>query len=277
MLVMKYLHDFIGELFGTFLLVFIGCSSVAVAVLYSAHSGLFQIAMIWGLAVTLSIYATRQLSCAHFNPAVSIAMAVRGRMPWSKVPLYLVAQFVGAFIAAAVLYLLFSDSIAHLERLNGILRGSPASVRTAQLFGEYYPNPGAGTAASVSTLNAFLAESIGTFILVSMIFALTEGCNLGRPSDTLCPLFIGLTVTVLISILAPLTQAGFNPARDLSPRLFACMMGWGDAAFPGKGLEFLTVYVLGPIVGGVAASAVSFMVEPLMKVKKSCGDSCVCH
>ncbi|WP_277058245.1 MIP/aquaporin family protein [Trichlorobacter lovleyi] len=274
---MKYLHDFIGELFGTFLLVFIGCSSVAVAVLYSAHSGLFQIAMIWGLAVTLSIYATRHLSCAHFNPAVSIAMAVRGRMPWSKVPLYLIAQFAGAFIAAATLYLLFSSSIAQLEQLQGIMCGSPASVKTAQMFGEFYPNPGAGAVAAVSTLNAFLAEAVGTFILVSMIFALSEGCNLGRPSDVLCPLFIGLTVTALISVLAPLTQAGFNPARDLSPRLFAWMMGWGDAAFPGRGPGFLVVYVLGPIAGGVAASAVSFLMEPLMKAKSSCRDVCVCR
>ena len=274
---MKHLHDFIGELFGTFLLVFIGCSSVAVAVLYSAHSGLFQIAMIWGLAVTLSIYATRHLSCAHFNPAVSIAMAVRGRMPWSKVPLYLIAQFAGAFIAAATLYLLFSSSIAQFENLNGILRGSPASVKTAQMFGEFYPNPGAGAVAVVSTLNAFLAEAVGTFILVSMIFALTEGCNLGRPSDLLCPFFIGLTVTALIAVLAPLTQAGFNPARDLSPRLFVWLMGWGDAAFPGNGLDFLTVYVLGPIAGGVAASGVSFLMEPLMKAKGTCRDVCACR
>lgn len=274
---MKHLHDFIGELFGTFLLVFIGCSSVAVTVLYSAHSGLFQIAMIWGLAVTLSIYATRHLSCAHFNPAVSIAMAVRGRMPWNKVPLYLAAQFAGAFIAAATLYLLFSSSIAQFENLNGILRGSPVSVKTAQMFGEFYPNPGAGAVAAVSTLNAFLAEAVGTFILVSMIFALTEGCNLGRPSDLLCPLFIGLTVTALIAVLAPLTQAGFNPARDLSPRLFAWLMGWGAAAFPGTGMGFLTVYLLGPIVGGVAASGVSFLMEPLMKAKGTCSDVCACR
>ena len=273
---MKHLHAFVGELFGTFLLVLIGCSSVAVAVLYSAHSGLFQIAMIWGLAVTLSIYATRHLSCAHFNPAVSIAMAVRGRMSWGFVPIYLIAQFVGAFMAAGLLYLLFSDSIAHFESINGILRGSPQSVKTAQMFGEFYPNPGAGAAASVSVMNAFLAEAVGTFILVSMIFALTEGCNVGRPSEALCPVFIGLTITALISILAPLTQAGFNPARDLSPRLFASLMGWGDAAFPDKGLGFLIIYVLGPIVGGVVASGVSYIIEPLMKAKSSCTASCDC-
>ena len=264
---MRYLHDLTGEIFGTFLLVLIGCSSVAVAVLYSAYAGLFQIAMIWGLAVTLAIFATRHLSCAHFNPAVTVAMAVRGRMPWRRVPLYLLGQFIGAFLAAGVLYLLFSTSIQQFESLNQIVRGTPQSIKTAQMFGEFYPNPGAGSVAAVSMLNAFLAEAIGTFVLVSMIFALTEGCNLGRPSDNAAPLFIGLTVTVLISILAPLTQAGFNPARDLAPRLFAAAAGWGTAAFPDAGLGFLTVYVLGPLVGGICAALVSYLVEPLMKSK----------
>ncbi|GFE59888.1 MIP/aquaporin family protein [Geobacter sp. AOG2] len=273
---MKYTREFVGELFGTFLLVLIGCASVAVSVLFSAHVGLFQVAMIWGLGVTLSIYATRHLSCAHLNPAVSIAMAVRRRMSWDRLPVYLSAQFLGAFIAAGLLYLLFADSIANFESINGILRGSPQSVKTAQMFGEFYPNPGAGPAAVVSTLSAFFAEAVGTFILVSMIFALTAGCNLGRPSEALSPLFIGLTVTVIISILAPLTQAGLNPARDLSPRLFSWFMGWGDAVFPDQGIGFITVYVLGPIVGGVAAAGLSCVMEPLMNRKNMAGDSCGC-
>ncbi|QEM67456.1 MIP family channel protein [Geobacter sp. FeAm09] len=273
---MKYTHEFIGELFGTFLLVLIGCSSVAVSVLFSAHAGLFQVAMVWGLGVTLAIYATRHLSCAHLNPAVSIAMAVRRRMSWDRLPVYLCAQFLGAFIAAGLLYLLFADSIAHFESINGIVRGTPQSVKTAQMFGEFYPSPGAGPAAAVSPHAAFLAEAVGTFILVSMIFALTEGCNLGRPSDTVSPLFIGLTVTALISILAPLTQAGFNPARDLAPRIFAWMTGWGAAAFPDAGFGFITVYVLGPIAGGVAASALSYTIEPFMKAKRAAGDTCCC-
>jgi glycerol uptake facilitator protein len=269
---MKYLHEFIGELVGTFLLVFIGCSSVAVTVLFSAHTGLFQVAAIWGLGVTIAIYATRHLSCAHLNPAVSIAMAVGRRMSLDRLPVYLAAQFAGAFLAAGMLYLLFSGSISHFESINGILRGSAQSVRTAQIFGEFYPNPGAGSAAMVSSGCAFLAEAMGTFILVLAIFSLTEGCNLGRPSDALCPVFIGVTVTLLISILAPLTQAGFNPARDLSPRLFCWLAGWGDAAFPDRHAGFITVYVLGPVAGAVSAALLfTLVIEPLMKGKKSCG------
>ena len=266
-------QHFVSELVGTFLMVFFGCGSVAVSVLFSAHSGLFQIAMIWGLAVTIAIYATRHLSCAHLNPAVSIAMVLGRRMPLAKLPGYLAGQFIGAFIAAAVLYLLFTDSIAQFETLHQIVRGSAPSFRTAMMFGEFYTHP--GDAAVVSQTTAFIAEAIGTGILVFLVFSLTEGCNLGRPGDALAPLFIGLTVTIIISVIAPLTQAGLNPARDLSPRLFAFLAGWRYAALPDQNYGFITVYVLGPICGGaIAACLFTYVIEPLMKGKKA--NSCDC-
>lgn len=269
---MHHVQDFAGELIGTFLLVFFGCASVAVTVLFSAHVGLLQIALIWGLTVMLAIYATRHLSCAHLNPAVSIAMVLGGRMALGKLPTYLVAQFTGAFLAAAMLYLLLGASIAHYEALHGIVRGMPDSVQTAMIFGEFYPNPGAGAVAVVPPLTAFLAEAFGTFALVFLIFALTEGCNLGRPDDALAPLFIGLAVTMIIAVVAPLTQAGLNPARDLSPRLFAMLSGWGKAALPDPGWGFLTIYVVGPIVGGALASVLfAYAVEPLMNAKRAAG------
>jgi len=274
---MKLSHEFVGEFIGTFLLVLFGCGSVAVTILFSAHVGLFQVAMIWGLGVTIAIYATRHLSCAHLNPAVSIAMVLGRRMSPAKLPVYVSAQFVGAFIAAATLYLLFADSIAQYESVNHILRGSPASIKTAMMFGEYYPNPGAGINAVVVPLTAFFAEAIGTFALVFLIFSLTEGCNLGRPDDALAPLFIGLTVTIIISIIAPLTQAGLNPARDLSPRLFAMLAGWGTAALPDHNLGSITIYVLGPICGAALAAWIfTFLIEPLMKGKEGNQDSCGC-
>jgi glycerol uptake facilitator protein len=82
--------------------------------------------------------------------------------------------------------------------------------------------------------------------------AVTEGRNPIGPRF-LAPVFIGLTVTALICVIAPLTQACFNPARDLGPRLFACFAGWGPVALPGpRGTGFLTVYILSPIVGATA-------------------------
>jgi len=197
----EYVSNFLGELIGTFILVFFGCGSIAVTILFSAHSGLFQIAAIWGIGVTLAIYATRHISCAHLNPAVSIAMVAAGRMSARKLFSYLLGQFTGAFLAAVLLYILFSGSIAQYENINGILRGSPDSIKTAMMFGEFYPNPGFGFEMTVSTMNAFLAEMAGTFALVFLIFSLTDGCNVGRPGDTLSPLFIGLSITIIISII----------------------------------------------------------------------------
>ncbi|PIO90663.1 MAG: aquaporin [Zetaproteobacteria bacterium CG06_land_8_20_14_3_00_59_53] len=261
-------RHFTGELLGTAILVFFGCGSVAVSVLFDAFSGLWQIAMIWGGGVTLAIYATRHLSCAHLNPAVSLAMAVSGRMKAKLLPAYIAAQLLGAFLAAALLYLLFSDSIAHFEQLHGIVRGTPASLQTAMMFGEFYPNPGVGNVPVVSTLTAFAAEALGTFILVFMIFSLTEGCNPGRPDNAQAPLFIGATVAIIIAVLAPLTQAGLNPARDLSPRLFSMLAGWGQAALPDASPGLLTVYVLGPVAGGLLAGLVfTRIVEPMMNGK----------
>ena len=261
---MIYKREFIGEALGTFMMVLFGCGSVAVSVLFNAHQGLMQVALAWGIGVTLAIYLTRHLSCAHLNPAVSLSMAVSGRMPFRKMPVYIGAQFSGAILAALTLYLLFASSIGAYENAHGIVRGSTESVKTAMMFGEYYPNPGAS--AIVSLPLAISAEAFGTFLLVLMIFALTEGCNVGRPDDALAPVFVGLTVTSIICLIAPLTQAGLNPARDLGPRLVAWLMGWGDAAFPDRVGGFFHVYVLAPLLGGVVASLFFVhMLEPAMK------------
>jgi len=266
-------RDLIGEVLGTFALVLFGCGSVAVSVLFGAHQGLMQVALAWGLGVTLAIYMTRHLSCAHLNPAVSLAMVVSGRMRYRKLPGYLCAQLAGAVLAGLALYLLFGPSIAAYESAHQIVRGSPESVRTAMMFGEYYPNPGGS--AVVSLPLAMGAEAFGTFLLVLMIFALTEGCNVGRPDNALAPLFIGLTVTSIICLLAPLTQAGLNPARDLGPRLVAWLMGWGDAAFPDRVGGFFHVYVLAPLAGGVLAARFFVgVIEPAMKDQSSVSACC---
>jgi glycerol uptake facilitator protein len=261
---MKFSREFVGETLGTFMLVLFGCGSVAVSVLFNEQQGLFQIAMVWGIGVTLAIYLTRHLSCAHLNPAVSVAMVIAGRMNVRKLPAYLLAQFLGAIIAGIAIYTLFSASIAGFESANGIVRGSPDSIRTAKIFGEYYNN-GAGR-YFVSMPLAIGAEAFGTFLLTLMIFALTEGCNVGRPDDAIAPVFIGLTVTSVICLIAPLTQAGLNPARDFGPRLVAMAAGWGKAAFPDAKGGFFLVYMLAPIVGSFLASLFFVnIIEPAMK------------
>jgi glycerol uptake facilitator protein len=276
-LILGLSSNFVGELLGTFILVFFGCGAVASATLFAANTSLFQVAGIWGIGVTLAIYASRHLSCAHLNPAVSIAMAVAGRMVIRKLPVYLAAQFLGAFLAGGVLLLVFSDSILHFETFHQIIRGSTESVKTASLFGEYFPSPSAPAAVGQITRGmAVLVEALGTFLLVTIIFLLTEDCNVGRPSSDIAPFFIGLTVMGIISVIAPLTQAGLNPARDFGPRLVAYLAGWGSIALPGPRGGFFTVYILGPILGGLS-SALLFrgVINPLMKAPRivcTCGE-----
>jgi glycerol uptake facilitator protein len=261
---MKLSKEFKGETLGTFLLVLFGCGSVAVSVLFNAHQGLMQIALAWGIGVTLAIYLTRHLSCAHLNPAVTLAMVVSKRMQLKKLPVYFAAQFLGAFLAGLAIYLLFNPSIEAFESARVIVRGSAESVQTAKMFGEYYAAPGSTSVVSLPL--AIGTEAFGTFLLVLMIFALTEGCNVGRPSDALAPLFIGLTVSSIICLVAPLTQAGLNPARDFGPRMVAWIFGWGDAAFPDKSGGFFLVYILGPFIGaGVASAFFLYAFEPTSK------------
>lgn len=271
----KYRKEFIGESLGTFILVLFGCGAVAVSVVFNSYSGLLQIALVWGIGVTLAIYLTRHLSCAHLNPAVSIAMVISKRMSVRKLPVYLLAQFSGALFAGLILYLLFAPSISAFESANGIIRGTPQSVETARMFGEFYTVP--GSISVVSMPLAIGAEAFGTFILLIMIFALTEGCNVGRPDNALAPVFIGLTVTSVICLIAPLTQAGLNPARDFGPRLIAWLFGWGESAFPDNKGGFFLVYILAPVVGGLAASLFFVhLLEPAMKqpsAKCNCGNN----
>jgi glycerol uptake facilitator protein len=275
----QHIATYFGEFLGTFLLVFIGTSAVAVAVLFNALVGLLQVAAVWGLGVTLAIYATRHLSCAHLNPAVSLGMVLAGRMRPRLLMPYWASQLLGGIFAGATVLLLFHTSISGFEVAHNIVRGSPESVRTAMLFGEYFPNPDISKQwFEVSISTAMLVEGAGTFILVTMIFLLTEGCNVGRPSEGSSPIFIGGTVAAMIAIMAPLTQTGINPARDFGPRIIAYLAGWGSIAIPGPKGGFFWVYIAAPLFGGAAAAACfRFVIAPFMSAKESTPIVCGCE
>ena len=244
--------ELLGELLGTFILVFIGCSSVAIAVLFGNLS-LIEVALIWGIGVALAIYIVRGFSHAHLNPAVSLAMMLHGKMQVRKLPFYFFAQLLGGVLAGLFVFLVFQSEIIHFESINNIVRGSLGSNSSAMMFGEFYPNPGYAHEVSVVQVEAVAWEAIGTFILVLVIFRLT---SLKDVNQRLLPLFIGLTVTAIICLVAPYTQAGLNPARDFGPRLVALYSGWDLAAFPVDNFGFLTVYILGPFCGGIVATFV---------------------
>ena len=253
---MRLLYSCIAEAVGTFLLVFFGIGSVAAAVLTGAQVGLWQVAVVWGFGVTLAIYATAAISGAHLNPAVSLAFAIfrREQFPVSRLFPYWASQLAGAFLAGLVILALFAPFIARYEAQHGIIRGAPGSQLSAMVFGEYFPNPaifgvGEDATALISPWGAALVEGVGTAVLVLVIFALIDRRTASLPTRRFAPFFIGFTVAVLISVFSPLTQAGWNPARDFGPRLVAFMAGWGTVAIPGPSWGFWA-YIAGPLVGG---------------------------
>lgn len=254
-------RSFIGELVGTFLLVFFGCGAVATSVSVGAPVGLFQVAIVWGLGLTVAIYLTAGLSGAHLNPAITIALATYTDFPFRRLPLYVLAQFLGAILAAAAVYGLFGGCIDAFEEANGIQRGSKGSEASAMIFGEFYPNPG-GAALSfekrgqVNGSRAFFAEFLGTALLALIIFGYTAKQNRNGPSGQ-TPIAIGMALTTLICIFAPLTMAGFNPARDLGPRLFSSLVGWGTVPFSVNGMGWFTVYILAPCCGALVGGFIS--------------------
>ena len=245
-----------GEVLGTYLLVLFGTGSVASAVLSGGQVGLWQVGAVWGFGVTLAIYVSAGLSGAHLNPAVSMSMALLrpADFPARRLLPYVGAQLAGAVLAGGTVAALFGPLLRRFEAAREIVRGAPGSELSAMVFGEYFPHPAmfgtdAAARALVSPWQAALVEAFGTAVLVLVIFALTSPRNADRPGANLAPFFIGFTVAVLISLFAPLTQAGWNPARDFGPRLVAFTLGWGRIAIPGPEGGFW-VYIVGPLIGG---------------------------
>lgn len=246
----------LGEFLGTFVLVFFGVGVVNAAVATGTQVGLWQVAVVWAIGVTLGIYSSAAMSGAHLNPAITLVGVVFDRFPIHRAVGYVVAQVAGAMAASAVLYTMFAEAILEFERRHGLLRGGPGSERSAMVFGEYFPNPAVfGTAEDawriVGPQAAFMAEMIGTAMLAFIISAVTHPRNSARPPAAVQALFIGLGVAAIISVVAPLTQAGLNPARDLGPRVVSWFLGWGEIAIPGPRGGWLSVYVLAPCIGAL--------------------------
>lgn len=241
-------REMMAEAAGTYLIVQIGCGVVCAATCLGAQVGLWQIAAAWSIAVTLAISTTASISGAHLNPAISFALALlrpSKQFGWGKFLPYVVSQVFGAALAGLSNLVLFRDALTDFEAAKGIVRGAAESVASASVFGEYW---------SVSSWRtAFFAEALGTAILAFVVFALTNPRNDATSENpVLVPAIIGSTVGALISFLAPLTQAGFNPARDFGPRIAAYVAGWKGVAMKGWWL-----YVLAPMVGAPIGAMVA--------------------
>lgn len=266
----NWIQESLAEMTGTFILVFFGTGVVHAGVLTQTQSGLWQVAVVWGAAVGLAIYAVAAVSGAHINPAITVALAARRGFPWRKMPHYFLSQFLGAVLAAALLYVLFQGPLLAFEQANHIIRGQPGSELSAMVYGEYFPSPMVAkdqgwSPECVGRSAAFLAEATGTGLLAFFVFALTDKRNTTAKGGQ--AILIGLTIAALISVIAPLTQACFNPARDFGPRCVAYLAGWKAIAIPGPRGGCFTVYILAPVVGAVAGA---FLYEHLVGYGLEC-------
>lgn len=251
-----------SEFLGTFVLIMFGLGSVAVALAGLPGSGRqtadfgpanwLIIAWGWGLGVVLGVYVAGGISGAHINPAVTLAFAVRRGFPWRKLPAYWFAQLVGAFVAAALVYAVYFPAIDAYNASKGI-----ASRATAQdTFSIFATFPAKYFGGGL--WGPLLDQIVGTALLVALIAALVDRRN-QAPTANLGAFLIGLVVVAIGFSFG--TNAGYaiNPARDLGPRLWTYIEGWGPLAFPGAGTYFdhyWWIPIVGPLVGGVVGIVV---------------------
>jgi glycerol uptake facilitator len=249
-----------AEFVGTFILMLFGNGAVVVSVATGSYD-LWAVALMWFVGVSLAIYAAGAVSGAHINPAVTLSFAAFTDFPWRKTAPYIIAQILGAFTASVAIYTAFHGLISNFEAANNIVRGEPGSQLSAMVFTTYAPNPaivGTGQAAfdQVPLWTWFASEMIITAFLVFAVFYLIEEINSARPLANLFPVMIGVVVAGLVAYEAPVSMAALNPARDLGPRIFTLLAGWGDIAFPGpRGVDFL-IPTVSTIVGGLIGGAI---------------------
>jgi MIP family channel proteins len=234
-------REVLAEFLGTFVLIVFGIGVVAQTVLskQTAGSGL-SINIAWGLAVTMGCYVAAGVSGAHLNPAVTLASAVHRNFPTAKVLPYVVAQFAGAFVASAVVYLTYREALAAFD---GGVRHVTGDLGTAGIWATY-------PQAFLSTFpGGFVDQVVGTALLVLVIFGVTDSRN-AMPPAGLAPVIVGLIVLLIGATFGFNSGYAINPARDLGPRLFTAVAGWGGEVFR-AGNGWWWVPVIAPCVGGV--------------------------
>jgi aquaporin Z len=216
-----------AECLGTFWLVLGGCGSAVLAAAFPELGiGFVGVSLAFGLTVLTGAYALGPISGGHFNPAVSLGLWAGGRFPAAHLLPYIVAQVVGAVIAAGVLYLIASGKAGF----------SLAGGFASNGFGEHSPGKYSFGAAAIT-------EVVMTFMFLIVILGATHK----RAPVGFAGLAIGLALTLIHLISIPVTNTSVNPARSTGPALF--VGGWA--------LQQLWLFWVAPIAGAIAAGFVS--------------------
>jgi MIP family channel proteins len=239
-------REMAAEFLGTFVLIIFGVGVVAQVVLSGGTSGQYlSINKAWGLAVKMACYVAGGVSGAHLNPAVTLALAVHRGFPWSKVAPYVIAQTVGAFVAAACVFLTYHEAFSAFD---GGVRQISGGQGTAGIFATY-------PQTFLSTFpGGFIDQIVGTALLVLVIFGITDRRNAPAPGS-LTPVVVGLLVVLIGMTFGYNAGYAINPARDFGPRLFTALAGWGAGVFTAAG-TWSWVPVVAPCIGGVIGGAV---------------------
>jgi glycerol uptake facilitator protein len=257
------LGELVSEFIGTFIIICFGCGVVAMVVAalnqsgrgkvsFASEADWLLIAWGWGFAVAFAVWVAGGVSGAHLNPAVTLAQALRRGFPWKKVGPYVIAQVLGAFVGAALVYANYRGAIDSLNTAQHVTRGSADSVATYSIFGTF-PAP-----YLHSWIGPFFDQVIGTAFLVGFIFAITDEYNAPVKSN-MAPLIVGFIVVAIGLSFGANAGYAINPARDFGPRMLAWVAGWGKIAFPGDYGNVNTYFwipIVGPLLGGVIGALI---------------------
>ena len=234
-------REALAEFLGTFVLLLFGTAVVAQVVLSGNANGTYiSINIAWGLAVTMAIYVSAGVSGAHLNPAVTVALAVHRGFSWTKVVPYCAAQIAGAFAGASVTYLTYREAF---DRFDGGTRFVTGAKATAGIFSTYPQD-------FLSNVPGGLIDQIvGTALLLLLVLAIGDQKNFA-PDPRLQPILVGAAVVLIGMSFGFNAGYAINPARDLGPRLFTAIAGWGGEVFT-AGNGWWWVPIVGPLIGGV--------------------------
>ncbi len=244
----KLLGELVAETFGTAILVLLGVGGVvnvglAPRMASAAGWNWLTICFGWCFAVVVAVYVVGGVSGGHLNPAVTFAMAVKRGFPWSKVIPFWVAQTIGAFLGAVVLFLVYRDGLVAAGFPN-VWTGGPGSVFSQAWWGDTAVRTAVG---SYSILTATIAEAAGTAVLLWGILAAFDAKNLGVGAN-LGPLFVGFAVLAVGLSLGGPSGYMINPARDFGPRVLGMLIGTKGMF---DGIWWLVGPIIGPLAGGL--------------------------